>query len=206
VLTFGVPAKLYLDNGRNFRADDIRIACATMKTALIHTTPYYPQGKGKIERWFKTVRGSFLPWITNITSLRDLNTALDAWVHNEYNRTSHSSLDGATPHDCFLKNIEGRLRRLPKHIDPAELFCRKETRIVARDGTFRINNILYEAHEHLIGKKIGVLFDPHNPSHTVKVFDGPCLVHTATPIDYFGNAHAKRQNINHGNIEQGEPS
>jgi len=196
VLTYGIPTKLYLDNGRNFRADDIRIACATMHTALIHSTPYYPQGKGKIERWFKTLRSSFLPWLKTITSLRDLNCCFDAWVQNEYNRKPHHSLNGATPLDCFLKLGENRIRRLPKHVDPAELFCRKETRLVARDGTFRINNILYEAQEHLIGKKINVLFDIDDPTHTVKVYDGMCLVHTATPVDYFGNAGMKRKDIN----------
>src|SRR5690554_7445056 len=52
----GIPSRLFLDNGRNFRAEDIGIGCAMMKCALIHSTAYYPQGKGKIERFFRTVR------------------------------------------------------------------------------------------------------------------------------------------------------
>jgi len=196
VLTYGVPSKLYLDNGRNFCADDIRIACAKMSTALIHTTPYYPQGKGKIERWFRTVRSSFLPWLKSIHSLRELNSCFNAWLQDQYNRMPHSSLENATPLDTFLKRVEGRLRRLPKHIDETELFCRKETRIVTKDGTFRINNILYEAEEQLIGKKITVLFDQDDPTHSIKVFDGNCFIHSATPIDYIANAHYKRKKLN----------
>jgi transposase InsO family protein len=153
VLTYGVPAKLYPDNGRNFCADDIRIACAKMSTALIHTTPYYPQGKGKIERWFKTVRTDFLPWLKAVESLNELNLCFDAWLQEKYNRAPHSALENATPLDTFLRKIEWRMRRLPDHIDDAELFCRKETRIVAPNGTFRINNMLYDAEEQLIGKK-----------------------------------------------------
>ena len=195
VLTYGVPAKLYLDNGRNFRADDIRIACAKMSTALIHTTPYYPQGKGKIERWFKTVRTAFLPWLKAVETLNELNLCFDAWLQENYNRAPHSALENATPLDTFLRGIEGRMRRLPDHIDDAELFCRKETRIVAPNGTFRINNMLYDAEEQLIGKKITVLFDPDNPTHIVKVYDGQCFIHSATPIDYIANANYKRKNL-----------
>jgi transposase InsO family protein len=193
VMTYGVPAKLYVDNGRPYRAEDIRIACASMHTALIHTSPYYPQAKGKIERFFRTVRSRFLAGLRTVNSLHDLNVAFDAWLQNEYNRHEHGALDKQTPLTVFLHRVEGRLRRLPKHIDPAELFCRKEQRQVAHNGTFRINNRLYETEEHLIGRKIYILYDKDDPTHAVKIFDGPCYVHTAMPLDYFGNAQSKRK-------------
>lgn len=165
-----------------------------MHTALIHCTPYYPEGKGKIERWFKTVRSCFLPCLKIIHSLNDLNECFDIWLQNEYNRGTHSALDnGETPLSAFLKKIEGRMRRLPKHIDPAELFFRKETRLVAKDATFRLNNRLYETQEEYIGKKITVAFDQDDPLHMVKVYDGACFVNCATPIDYFTNARSKRK-------------
>lgn len=196
VMTYGIPGKLYLDNGRNFCADDIELACAAMKCALIHTTAYYPEGKGKIERFFRTVRDSFLSGLQTVHSLQQLNQAFDAWLQQQYNRAVHSSLDGATPLDTFLKNAENRIRRLPAHIDSAELFCKKESRQVAKDGTFRINNILYETEEHLIGRKIDVLYDKDDPLKKVKVFDGPVLVHTAKPIDFIANSQAKRKELN----------
>jgi transposase InsO family protein len=195
VLTYGIPTKLNLDNGKNFCAYDIRIACASIHTALIHCTPYYLEGKrGKIERWFKTVRSCFLPCLKTVHSLNDLNECFDIWLQNEYNRGIHSALyDGETPLSAFLKKIEGRMRRLPKHIDPAELFFRKETRLVAKDATFRFNNRLYETHEEYIGKKITIAFDQDDPSHMVKVYDGACFVNCATPIDYFTNSRSKRK-------------
>lgn len=196
VMTYGVPSKLYVDNGKPYRSQDIRIACASMKTALIHTTPYYPQAKGKVERFFRSVRSRFIAGLKTVESLADLNIAFDAWLQNQYNRHGHSSLDKQTPLAVYLQRVEGRLRRLPKYIDHAELFCRKEQRQVAHNGTFRINNRLYETEEHLIGRKIDVLFDKDDPAHKVKVFDGPCYVHTATPLDYFGNANAKRKPLN----------
>ncbi len=196
VQTYGVPSKLYLDNGRNFCADDLQLACATMKCALIHTTPYYPEGKGKIERFFRTVRDGFLAGLRHVSSIDVLNQAFHAWLRDQYNRAPHSSLDGKTPQDTFLANAENHLRRLPSHVDPAELFCRKETRLVAKDGTFRVNNILYETQEHLIGRRIDVLYDRDDQTRKVKVFDGSILIHTAMPIDFLSNAYSKRKDLN----------
>lgn len=206
VLTYGVPAKLYLDNGRNFCAEDIEIACAAMRCALIHTTAYYPEGKGKIERFFRTVRDSFVTGLCVVHSLNELNEAFDAWLRHEYNRRPHGGIDGAVPLDTFLKNAENRLRRLPAAIDPAELFCRKESRQVAKDGTFRINNALYETEEHLIGRKINVLFDKDDPIRKVKVFDGQLYVHTVKPIDYIANSKARRREITNNDHQKGRLS
>jgi len=197
VVTYGIPSKLYLDNGRNFCADDLQLACAAMKCALIHTTPYYPEAKGKIERFFRTVRDGFLAGLRPASSLDVLNQTFHAWLHDQYNRAPHRGIDGKTPLDTFLANAENHIRRLPSYIDPAELFCRKESRLVAKDGTFRVNNILYEAEEHLIGRRIDVLYDRDDASRKVKVFDGPLLVHTALPVDFLGNASTKRKDLNH---------
>jgi putative transposase len=195
VLTYGVPSRLYLDNGRNFCAEDIRIACAAMRTALIHTTPYYPEGKGKIERFFRTVRSSFLTCLRTVSSLGEINLCFDHWLQNDYNRASHDGIAGDTPMNTFLRNADSRIRRLPPHIDPAELFNRKESRRVARDGTFHVNNILYQAEEHLIGKTISILYDLDDPSRKVKVYDGDLFVHAAYPVDFNANAVAKRKEI-----------
>lgn len=195
VLTYGIPSRLFLDNGRNFRAEDIGIGCAMMKCALIHSTAYYPQGKGKIERFFRTVRDCFLTTLKPVTSLVDLNDRFDKWLAEQYNRRAHSSLEGAIPLDTFLAKAENHIRRLDAHVDHNELFCKKETRIVSKDATFRVNNILYEAEEQLIGRKITVMYDKDDPAKKVKVFDGTVFVHSATPIDYFSNAHARRKEI-----------
>jgi transposase InsO family protein len=204
VLTYGIPSKLYLDNGRNFLADDIAIACAAMKCALIHSTPYYPESKGKIERFFRTVRDCFLSCLNKVSSLEELNNQFSNWLTNDYNRKNHSALDGNSPLDTFLAKSPMRIRRLESHIDPAEIFCKKETRIVAKDGTFRVNSILYEAEEQLIGRKIVVLYDKDDLAKKVKVFDGECFVHTATPIDFISNAHAKRKCIETNNNNNGK--
>lgn len=192
---YGIPRKLYLDNGRNFKSQDISIACASLQIALIHSTPYYPQGKGKIERFFRTVRSRFLPCLKHVTSLNELNMCFDLWLQNEYNRHAHSALNNQQPLQVYLNKIEGRMRTMPKHVAVEELFCHKIMRLVAKDATFRVNNILYEAEEQLIGRKITVLYDKDCPKKIVKVFDGPVYVHQAEPIDYISNSKASRKEL-----------
>jgi transposase InsO family protein len=193
LLTYGLPAKLYLDNGPSFRCQDLHVACAAIGCALIYTTPYYPEGKGKIERFFRTVRSSFLSGLGSVTSLGELNLAFDAWLQNLYNRAAHEGLDGATPLDTFLRNAEGRIRYLPAHLDPAGLFCLKASRRVAKNATFTINKRLYQTEEHLIGQTVSLSYDRHDPSGAVNVYYDNRFVHTSYPVDLNANAVAKRR-------------
>jgi putative transposase len=64
ILRRGLPARLYVDNGANYRSHHLALVCAKLGITLIHARPYRPQGKGKIERWFKTVRGQLLTRLT----------------------------------------------------------------------------------------------------------------------------------------------
>ncbi len=56
----GLPRKLYVDNGPAFRSHHLSHATASLGVVLIHSKPYQPQGRGKIERFLRTVRAQFL--------------------------------------------------------------------------------------------------------------------------------------------------
>lgn len=193
LLTFGIPRRLYLDNGSCYRVEELQIACATINCALIHTTPYYPEGKGKIERFFRTVQSSFIPGLRRVSSLDELNHCFDLWLQHEYNRAPHSAIAAATPHETFLKKADGRIRRFPTSIDPVDLFCKKVTRRVDKLATFRINNVLYQTEQHLIGMTIEIRYDPDDPSRKVRVFHQGVFIANAYPVDFDTNAVAKRQ-------------
>lgn len=60
----GLPQRLYVDNGANYRSQQLALVCAKLGVALIHARPYQPQGKGKQERWFRTVRAQLLATLT----------------------------------------------------------------------------------------------------------------------------------------------
>ena len=57
------------------------------------------QGKGKIERFFRTVRAQLLTRLTpeDTMSLEAINRRLGAWVEAEYHCTVHRGLEGETP-------------------------------------------------------------------------------------------------------------
>ena len=77
LLKRGVPRKLYVDNGSAYRSRQLEHICASLALALIHATAYQPQGKGKIERFFRTVRTQMLPTISADLPLAGLNDHLD---------------------------------------------------------------------------------------------------------------------------------
>jgi len=195
VMTYGIPTKLFVDNGKIYRSQELEVACAKLNTALIYSTAYYPEGKGKIERFHRRVREQFLTSISNILSIEELNEKFEHWLQNDYNRSPHQGIENKTPLDKYLERL-AHIRRFPGHVYPEELFYREEKRQVGKDATFRINNILYEAPEHLIGEKIQVLFDSDN-MEKVKIRFGEKDEGYSIPIDYLSNSKIKRKKLNH---------
>ncbi|MBI5605178.1 MAG: transposase, partial [Deltaproteobacteria bacterium] len=102
--TRGLPRKIYVDNGAAFRSHHLEQVTASLGIALIHARPYKPQGKGKIERWFKTVRSDFLTGFRG-TTLSDLNLAFDIWLREIYHRRKHGAT-GQAPWERFASRME----------------------------------------------------------------------------------------------------
>jgi transposase InsO family protein len=108
VLRRGVPTRLYVDNGSAYRSHHLSLVCAKLGIALIHARPYQPQGKGKQERWFRTVRMQLLPTLASadLASLEALNRRLWAWVEGEYHHSPHKGLEGVTPLDRWTMSAQ----------------------------------------------------------------------------------------------------
>jgi len=67
---FGMPDALYLDNGPLYVGEALSTACARLEMGLIHAKPYDPQARGKMERFFRTLRGRCLDHLTDCTTLQ----------------------------------------------------------------------------------------------------------------------------------------
>ena len=154
----GLPKKLYVDNGAAFRSNHLEYVCASLSIALIHAKPYLPQGKGKIERYFKTVRTRFLPHCQAAT-LADLNTAFEIWLLEDYQQKIHSAT-GQTPFDRFTSKMHC-LRTAPVNLK--DHFRKVVRRTVGKDRTLTIDGRLYEGPVALIGKRVELLYHPGNP-------------------------------------------
>ena len=162
----GLPRKLYVDNGASFRNHTLRYACGRLGIALLHATPYTPEGKGKIERLWKTLRMQLFPLLPPTLTLAELNERLLRWVDEDYHQRVHSST-GQKPLERFLKHVS-LLRKAPDNL--REYFRRPLDRKVDKDRTVSIYGRLYEAPPGLIGNTITVLYHPTDMSRIEVLF------------------------------------
>lgn len=93
----GPPDALYLDNGSTYRGETLSLACGRMGTTLIHAKPYDAPARGKMERFWRTLREAVLDFSGSVGSLHDLNVRLYAFVDEHYHKRPHASLFGKTP-------------------------------------------------------------------------------------------------------------
>ena len=93
ILRRGFCERLYVDNGASYRSHHLALVCAKLGIALIHARPYRPQGKGKIERFFRTLRAQLLSRLApeDGASLEALNRRLHGWLEGEKCCAQHFS-------------------------------------------------------------------------------------------------------------------
>jgi len=182
----GLPRKLYVDNGAAFRCRHLEKVCACLGIALTHTPPYTPQGRGKIERFFRTVRSQLLP-TAGVRDLDDLNRWLTDWLQTYHQRT-HSST-GQSPMERFSSHLE-LIRRPPRDLE--DHFRKEVRRRVNKDRSVSINNRAYEAPTRLIGEQVSLLYHEEQPERVEIVLNGE---HQGflVPLDPHINSHLKRE-------------
>ena len=190
LLTRGLPRKLYVDNGPAFRSFHLHQITASLGIALIHAKPYQPQGKGKVERFFRTVRADFLPALRAKT-LNDLNLALDGWLRDVYHNREHRST-GQTPLARYAAHCEC-VRAAPK--DLPDHFRQQARRRVAKDRTVALQGRLFEAPVALIGKQITLFYHPHDPARVEARHEGKSYG-MLRAVDLNVNCRVQRENNN----------
>ena len=190
LLTRGLPRKLYVDNGPAFRSFHLHQITASLGIALIHSKPYQPQGRGKVERFFRTVRSDFLPTVRAQT-LNDLNLALDRWLREVYHNREHKST-GQTPLARYAAHCEC-VRAAPK--DLPDHFRWQARRRVAKDRTVALAGRLFEAPIPLIGKQIILFYHAHDPARVEARYEGKSYG-PLTLVDLNVNCHVQREKDN----------
>lgn len=194
ILRRGLPARLYVDNGAHYRSRHLALVCAKLGIALIHARPYRPQGKGKIERWFKTARAQLLTRLTedDTCSLDALNRRLHGWVEGEYHHAPHRGLGGRTPLEQWAQS--GEAVRFPEPgLDLDDLFLFEVQRKVQKDRTVSLNGIVYEVDAALVGEKVTLRFDPAAaPERPIQVCHNGKTIEQAKPVQTYANCFVKR--------------
>lgn len=197
LLKRGLPRKLYVDNGSAYRSRQLMFTTASLGISLVHAKPYKPQGKGKIERFFKTVRSQFLPEFTG-KSLVDINEAFEKWLADEYHARKHSST-GQTPMSRFIDNIEC-IRSAPQNV--RDHFRKVARRRVNKDRTVVLDKIVYEAPVKLIGRQVELLYH-EDEREFVEIRYKNKSYGTLTQVDINVNCRVRRDKNNNIAISEG---
>ena len=194
MLRRGIPQRLFVDNGANYRSHHLALVCAKLGVALIHARPYQAQSKGKIERWFRTVRAQFLSRLSaeDTDSLDRLNSRLRAWVEGEYHQTPHRGLEDQTPLDRWAQCAE-QVRLPGPHLDLDALFLFEVKRRVQRDRTVSLNGTLFEVDAALIGHTVTLRYDPcAPPARGIEIWHEERFIERAKVLDAYANCFVRR--------------
>lgn len=180
----GLCEVLYVDNGSNYSSLEITQVCERLGTILCHTPVRDGAAKGKIERFFRTVREVFLTRKLDLSSLEALNRQFWSWVEDEYHQREHSSL-GMKPLDRLALDMQ-RIRFLSPGAVSDELFFVEQERSVLADNTFSLKNTRFEAPRDLRGRKVQIRFDRLKFDRAIVYFKGERMGE-ARPVDFVAN-------------------
>jgi len=166
LLARGLPHRLLVDNGANYRSRVLRTAAATLGIELAYATPYRATAKARLERLFGTVRQQLLPRLPTFPTLAQLQTEWARFLA-EYHDTPHRSLTQlvgrpTTPLDYYLNHLPPDVR-YPQTLELAELFLVEVTRRVNPDATIRLAHRSWEVHPALVGQRLLVRYNPDDP-------------------------------------------
>jgi putative transposase len=162
----GLPRKLYVDNGSVFRTHQLSYGCARLGIALLHSQPYESEGRGKIERFLKTIRMQLLCCLPPELTLEKLNELLRRWIDTDYHQRVHSST-GQSPLERYLEHVT-LLRPAPTNLQ--DYYRHAVRRKVDKDRTVSLHGKLYEAPVGLVGQTVTLLYHRSDPSRIEAFF------------------------------------
>ncbi|MDX1645133.1 MAG: DDE-type integrase/transposase/recombinase [Thermoanaerobaculia bacterium] len=149
----GAPCALYLDNGSTYRGKALSLVCSRLEINLIHARPYDPQARGKMERFWRTLREGCLDHLGSASSLHDVNVRLWAFVDQHYHRAPHGGLLGRSPAQRWTRSTA----RPVTEDQLADAYTVRQRRRIRKDSTLTIDGDLWQLDQgFLAGKTVTV--------------------------------------------------
>ena len=199
---YGVPKKLFVDNGGPYRNNQLSIICASLGIALIHSRPYSPKSKGKIERSFRTIKDNWMngvDWNT-FDSLDALNSSFNTYLSDKYINYTHSAIE-STPRERYIKDSD-KIKFIPQEALEKHFFHR-EARRVNNDATIQLNCKLFEVPQKYIGQKINVRFSPDILDKAYIFNNDNAITETVYPLKKIDNSKIKRNGFDYTKLTGG---
>lgn len=155
----GSPKRIYVDNGKIFVSTWMKLACAKLNIKHINASPYNPEGKGKIERFNRTVEEFLAEYaLQEAGTLEGLNSLFRSWLSERYQHKAHGALNGKTPAEMFAEDTTPlRFHSLETLRDA---FLHEGERTVDKSGCLKIEGELYDAGTDYLRKKVTIRYDP----------------------------------------------
>jgi transposase InsO family protein len=199
ILSYGKPQKFYCDNARVFTSEAVHLPCAKLGIALIHSKPYDPSSRGKIERFFRTVQSAFIPTVKNLNlSISELNSTFQEWIRTQYHRNIHQGIS-EPPIDRLLKELNSvKIERIPK--ETLDLtFYRTIKRFVKLDCTVSVDGKLYEAPPKYIGLQVELRYPSSSPQE-IYIFEQDKPAHKLKTLNLQQNANKPFVSLSYSNL------
>ena len=198
---YGLCKRFYTDNGAVFSSQHLQHVCARLHISLIHSKPYDSPSRGKIERWFRTVRQRFLPLLDHgeTGSLDDLNTRFAHWIDKEYHHYHHCGIQ-TRPIDRWMADLKDTIIQRLSEQELDRAFLQTFKRRVKKDATVSISGVLYEVPARYIGELIELRFPTDKPNAIYLYENGQpvCRIHKVNPTE---NARSPVSGIRFSNPE-----
>jgi transposase InsO family protein len=203
-MAYGIVKRFYCDNSSTFSSDLLTRSCAQAGISLIHSKPYDSPSRGKIERFFRTVRERFLSGLQEGITLEELNEAFSLWLQQDYHNKLHSGIE-ERPIDRYNASV-GRvlIRRLSRE-ELNEIFLIRHERVVNHDATISFKGSLYEVPAAYIRQRIEIRHPIDDPEE-LYLYDNGVRVGKIRLLDKQENARTFRpqQVLTHLSFHKGE--
>jgi transposase InsO family protein len=182
ILRCGTPDNLYLDNGKIFVSQWLRLACAKLRIRHLNTKAYSPESKGKIERFNRTVE-EFLQEaiLEKVETLEQLNKLFRDWLSEGYNHRVHSALAGKSPAEAFSQDTKPLRFASPEAL--REAFLWEKTPQVDKSGCISLNGLCYEVGVEYIRKKVVARYDPFDLTQ-IEIWMGGARKKVISPANF----------------------
>lgn len=192
IATYGIPDKLYLDNGSPYRNEQLSFICGCVGCLELHTPVRDGASKGKVERNFRTLKDRWLHALDldQIHSLDAFNERLSAYIH-QHNTTVHSATK-VSPLDRFLRTRDHI--RVPKSAEWLDAcFHNRITRKVNNDSCVTIHGVCYDAPQQFIGMTVDIRFLPDHMADAYILYED--VRYPIPPTDKVANSRTKRNRV-----------
>jgi hypothetical protein len=184
LITYGIPASLYLDHGKIFVSERWIRAGAKLGFEVKHPPVGDPAPRGKIERFFRTVRDRFLDLYlarcgSKQPTIQELDAAFQEWLRTDYNHQVHS-VTHQPPHDRLMAGLTKITIRRKSAEVILRAFMEREERKVSKDALISLWNKKFEVPGEYIGQRILIQFSEDN-KETALIIDPkqkePVVIH-----------------------------